>query len=321
MKIVKLLVLLMMLHVTVLAQQRPHYTQYLQNMQVINPAVTGMFRALEIRGGVRNQWLGLESSPKTSYLTISTPINFDRDMLIAGSADYGVDEVRTRSDKNSYLSSENHHGLGATVLNDQTGSFGRASINLTYAYHLALGDIANLSVGVGAGVGRISLNANTLNFEDPFEPALAEGSTVKWIPDVNVGVYLYAHQFFLGASMQQVMKQKLVFNNNYEDGLEVSHYFINGGYRFWVTEDLSFTPSVMFKYIKPLPVGIDLNLRMSYRNNFWLGGSYRRKDSFSAIMGFTISKTLDAGYAYDITRSSLNTVSNGTHEIVIGLKL
>lgn len=321
MRIIIYLLMLLICGADLYGQQRPHYTQYMQNMQVINPAVTGMFKALEIRAGVRNQWLGLESSPKTSYATISVPINFDSDMLTAGSADYGIEEIGTRSDKDAYLSSENHHGIGATILNDQTGALSRASINLTYAYHLALGDVVNLSVGVGGGIGRISLKAEELNFEDPFEPALADGGSVRWIPDLNVGIFLYAHKFFLGGSMQQVMKQKLVFNDDYKDGLEVSHYFVTAGYRFWVSESISLTPSVMFKHIEPLPMGIDYNLRVSFRNNFWLGGSFRKRDAISAIAGFTISKTFDAGYAYDFTRSSLNTVSNGTHEIVIGLKL
>ncbi len=302
------------------AQQRPQYTQYMQNMQVINPALTGMYKNLYIKAASRNQWQGLESAPKTNYITVSYPLNFDRDLLTAGSADFGIEDVGTKDERDGYYSSENHHGFGLMVLDDKTGYLSRASANLTYAYHIALGSMANLSVGVGAGVGRISLNAEKLRFEDPYEPLIAEGNTVRWSPDVTAGIYLYMAQFFMGASMQQVVKQKVAFSDNYESD-EVPHFFYTLGYRQWIGQDFSVTPSVMLKSVKPLPLSIDLNLKLAFRNNVWIGGSYRKKDSFSAMMGFTVSKMFDAGYSYDLTRSQLSTVSNGTHEFVIGLKL
>ena len=150
----------------VFSQQRPHYTQYLQNMAIINPAVTGMYKAVTIKSGFRNQWVGIADAPKTSYFTVQAPLNFDRSILTAGSADYGVEEPGTRDDKDGYSSSDNHHGLGFTALNDKTGPINRSSLNLTYAYHLAVGDIANLSIGVGGGVSRIGLNSEVLRFED-----------------------------------------------------------------------------------------------------------------------------------------------------------
>lgn len=303
------------------AQQRPHYTQYMQNMFVINPALSGMYSALEFRAGFRNQWMGFENAPKTSYLTVSTPINFDRDILTAGSADFGVVEPATRSDRDGYYSSSSHHGLGLIALNDETGPFNRASINLSYAYHIAVGDMANLSVGVGGGVSRIGLNSDELRFEDPNDQVVTQGQITKLTPDLNAGFYFYSAQFYFGGSIQQIVKQKLSFNENFDRGAEVSHYFLTAGFRLWFGEDISVTPSIMLRNVKPLPLGLDTNLKIAFRNNIWIGGSYRKKDSFSGMMGFTISKSLDAGYAYDLTTSPIRTVSSGTHEFVLGLKL
>lgn len=302
-----------------LAQQKPQYTQYMQNMQVINPALSGIYHGIYVKAASRNQWLGLESAPKTNYITVSAPLNIDKDMLTAGSADFGIEDVGTKDERDSYYASENHHGVGMMVLDDRTGSLSRASVNLTYAYHIALGDMANLSLGVGAGIGRISLNVQDLRFEDGFEPLIAQGNSIRWSPDVNAGVYLYGANFFAGASMQQIMKQKVSFAQDYQSD-EVPHYFFTVGYRFWLGQDLSVMPSVMLKYVEPLPSSMDLNLKLAFRNNVWLGGSYRKKDAFSAIFGFTVSKIFDVGYAYDFTQSELRTVSNGTHELVLGVK-
>jgi type IX secretion system PorP/SprF family membrane protein len=304
-----------------LAQQRPHYTQYLQNMEIINPAFTGIYKAFTIKSGFRNQWVGIQDAPKTSYFTIHAPVNLDKSILTAGSADYGIEDPATRSDKEGYYSSDNHHGLGFTVLNDKTGPINRSTLNLTYAYHIMMGDIANLSFGVGGGVSRIGLNTNVLVFEDPNDPSVIEGQNISWTPDINAGFYFYSSQFYLGGSIQQVVKEKLSFSENYDKGAEVPHYFLTAGYRFWLGEDISFTPSVMLKFVKPAPKAFDLNLKINFRNNFWLGGSYRKKDAFSVLAGFTISKTLDAGYAFDNTISPLKTINTGTHEFVLGIKL
>lgn len=316
----KLILLFLLIANLSFGQQRPYYTQYLQNMEIINPALTGMYKGINAKMGFRNQWVGMENAPKTTYLTVSTPLNLDGSILTAGSADYGIEEPYTKSDKESYLSSDNHHGVGISFINDKTGPINRTTANLNYAYHLMLGDIANLSFGVGGGVSRIGLNTADLIFEDPNDPVVTTGQVINWTPDVNLGFYLYGSQFFFGGSMQQVIKQKLSFNDISDKSTEVSHYFLTGGYRFFVGEDISFTPSIMAKYVAPFPMSYDLNLKVSFRNNFWLGGSFRKKDAFSVLTGFTVNKMLEIGYAYDSNISTIKTINSGSHEFVLGIK-
>ncbi|RYE31230.1 MAG: type IX secretion system membrane protein PorP/SprF, partial [Sphingobacteriaceae bacterium] len=79
--------------------------------------------------------------------------------------------------------------------------------------------------------------------------------------------------------------------------------------------------SVMFKYVKPVPSTFDLNLKMAFQDKFWIGGSYRRNDAIAAMAGINVGSFLNLGYAYDFTTSNLNTVSNGTHEIILGIML
>ena len=62
-------------------------------------------------------------------------------------------------------------------------------------------------------------------------------------------------------------------------------------------------------------------MKFSFQDKFWLGGSYRHDDSFGVLAGFNISSFINVSYSYDITTSALNTVSNGSHELVIGLLL
>jgi len=44
----------------------------------------------------------------------------------------------------------------------------------------------------------------------------------------------------------------------------------------------------------------------------------RTYDGFAAMVGMNVSNTFNIGYSYDLTTSRLNTISKGTHEIIIG---
>jgi len=301
-----------------IAQQKPHYTQYFQNMAVLNPAITGVNHSVTVMAGLRNQWLGFENAPKTSYLTVNMPINTGNSQ--SGFVDYGVTEPPTRDDRDDYEASYSHHGVGALALSDKTGPLSRTTFNLTYAYHININDMMNLATGVGVGINQVSLNTEELRFKTEGDLVVGSGGNLKKItPDLNAGIYLYGSSFYISASVQQVLNQSLSFGEGYTSGKEKPHYFAGGGYRIWLNNDFSLTPSLMLKYIKPLPFSYDVNAKLAYRNNFWMGLSVRHKDSSAAMMGFTIAKTATLGYAFEYTNSKFQSTNSGSHEIVLGL--
>jgi hypothetical protein len=53
----------------------------------------------------------------------------------------------------------------------------------------------------------------------------------------------------------------------------------------------------------------------------WIGASYRHKDSFAGMVGFNISNTVNLGYSYDNSTTSLATYNRGSHELVLGFIL
>ena len=253
-KIAAFLYLILVLCYTSFAQQRPHYSQYLQNMSALNPAVTGVNTGMDLRFGVRSQWQGLQDAPKTGYVTFSTPISFGGDMANYRAGDLGVTAPETKDDMFDYTASMAHHSLGLLFLSDKTGPLNRVTGNLTYAYHLAIGERANLSLGVGLGVNRLGLNAQALVFDEIDDPVVGTSAEInKYTPDLNAGLYFYSSNFYIGASMQQIIKNKINFDGNFSTGKEVAHYFLTGGYQFWINNDFSVTPSVMLKAVSPLP--------------------------------------------------------------------
>lgn len=298
------------------AQQRPHYSQYLQNMSVLNPAVTGINSGLDLRFGMRAQWQGLKDAPKTGYITFSSPVSFGGDMANYRSSDLGVTEPASKDDMFDYSSSMSHHSFGLLLLNDKTGPLSRTTGNLTYAYHLAIGDASNLSVGVGVGLNRIGVNAEALVFDEVDDPVVGTSSQInKYTPDLNAGIYFYTSTLYFGVSAQQIIRNKIAFDGDFNIGKDVAHYFATAGYKFWINNDFSVTPSVMLKMVDPLPKAFDLNLKVAYRNSFWIGGGYRKNDAFFGNIGFNVANMVGLGYAYDYTTSELGSVSKGSHEL------
>lgn len=307
------------------AQQRPQYTQYIFNNYLLNPAISGIENYADVKVGYRKQWAGIDNAPQTSFITAHWNLGADYLWKNALSLPDKGDDPMSRNYMQNYTASPAHHGMGVTAVYDEVGPLSRLDANLTYAYHLRLNNTFNLSVGVAAGVSRVGLDVNALTFEDQsrVDPSISNGIVSQLKPDLGFGVWLYSGRLFAGASVQQILQQKLSFTSdrNYNTGKEVPHFFVTAGYRLYVDDVISLTPSVMFKQVSPAPASIDANLKMSFKDRLWVGGSYRKDDSFSAMAGINISKLLNLTYAYDFTTSGLNQVSNGSHEIVLGIQL
>src|SRR6478735_7090828 len=52
------------------AQQRPHYTQYVLNNYILNPALSGIENYTDVKMSARKQWVGLDGAPQTFYFSI-----------------------------------------------------------------------------------------------------------------------------------------------------------------------------------------------------------------------------------------------------------
>ena len=305
------------------AQQRPHYTQYILNNYILNPALSGIENYTDVKISGRNQWVGLNGAPQTFYLTVHGPLGKQNYRTTPTSYAMPGENPRGSSYWESYTASPAHHGVGLTLLNDKTGLFSRFSANVSYAYHLGLNARTNFSAGFSGGIGRIGYNASKAQFADPNDPVLALNSGIinKIRPDLNIGLWLYSADYFVGLSAQQVIPQKFRFTDDAAYGSKlIPHFFATAGYRFLVTNDINAIPSVMVKYVEGSPTKpqVDLNMKLQYHDLLWLGGGYRYKDGYTAMVGMNVLNTFNIGYSYDFTNTPLNTVSRGTHELILG---
>jgi type IX secretion system PorP/SprF family membrane protein len=306
------------------AQQRPQYTQYVFNNYLLNPALSGIENYTDVKLGYRSQWTGLDGAPVTSYFSVNAPIGnrFLQGDATAFPAGGGLNPS-SRSYTQNYMAAEPHHGVGLMVVSDKTGPITQTNIDATYAYHLGLTETLNLAVGVSAGVSHNIIDKSKLTYVDQNDPTINSIAGSQWKPDLGVGVWAYSSNYFFGASVQQILPQNLYVTTSTTavQNKTVPHYFVTGGVKLFVSDDITLMPSALLKFIAPVPVTFDVNMKMSFRDKFWIGGSYRRNDSYAALVGFNLNSLINVGYSYDFTTSALNTVSHGSHEIVLGILL
>jgi type IX secretion system PorP/SprF family membrane protein len=321
------IVVFLLAQVNLFAQQKPHYTQYVLNQYIINPAFSGIENYTDIKLSHRQQWQGLAGAPVTTYFTFHTPLGKSDYKTNATSFSVEGFNPRGKSYFEEYEAAAPHHGIGFQVINDQAGPFNNFAAYGTYAYHLGVGPKTNLSAGFGVGLSRLNLNTSKLDFGNGvnIDPAIrATGDIGRTQLDLNAGLLLYSADYFLGASMQQIIPQPLEFANNTLSkvkGKRVPHLFGTFGYRFLLSEDINMIPSVMVKYVSSVPLQADLNLKFQYREFLWAGASYRTQYGFAAMAGLRALRSVIISYSYDYTTTRLNQVSNGSHEVILGFMI
>ncbi|HEV8284111.1 MAG TPA: type IX secretion system membrane protein PorP/SprF [Chitinophagaceae bacterium] len=309
---------------TSFAQQRPHYTQYILNNYILNPALSGIENYTDLKMSARDQWVGLNGSPKTFYLSVHGPIGKKDYKTTATSFNMPGENPRGNAYWENYTASEPHHGIGFSMISDKTGLYNRFTADVSYAYHLGISSRTNIAAGFSGGISKISYDRTKATPVDPNDPALVSGSgpanIYKIVPDLNAGIWIYSSDYFIGLAAQQIMPQKVSFTDVSEGFKLLPHFFATTGYRFLLNDDINAIPSVMVKYVAGSPVTpqFDINVKLQYMDLLWVGGSYRLQDGYAAMIGLNVGNTFNVGYSYDITTTKLNTVSRGTHELVLG---
>ena len=312
------------------AQQKPYYSQYILNNYILNPALSGIENYTDVKLSYRNQWSGIDGAPVTTYMSIQGPINKKDYKTTATSFSVPGENPRGKQYWEDYTASEPHSGIGGVVLNDKTGYLNRWSVYGSYAYHKPLGLRTTLSLGFQAGMSSVSLDRSKIVWGnlDPNDPAIgyANGELKKIMPEVGAGLWLYSKNYFLGASVLNIIPGKAKFVSNDKYGTYYQpHIFATAGYRAFLSDDVSILPSVGLQWVSPEPLLIAANVKAQYRDNFWLGANYRISDDlggYSAMAGINVSNTFNISYAYDVaTTSRLKTYTRNTHEIMLGFLL
>jgi type IX secretion system PorP/SprF family membrane protein len=189
--------------------------------------------------------------------------------------------------------------------------------------HIALNEKWNLSVGAGLSVSQTSLNRDKLNVDVKDDAGIGTGLNSKINPDLSAGAFLSSETFFVGYSANYILRNDIYSLSDKSTlvGKQKAHHYGTIGFRFDLSENWNLSPAAMIKYVDGSPLSTDVYCRFNYKELLWFGPSFRNQDSFSGFFGANLSNLLSLSYAYDYNYSSINTASNGSHEVILGLRL
>jgi type IX secretion system PorP/SprF family membrane protein len=276
------------------AQQDPHYTQYMYNMNVINPAYAGSKENLAFGLLYRKQWVDIQGAPSTGTFSGHSPVG-----------------------KNV--------GLGLSAIVDEIGPVQENNVYADFSYTLKLGGEHRLALGLKAGVTmhNVGLYDEIGNgfVPDPQDPAFQQNVNNTYL-NIGTGVFYYTQNYYLAFSVPNMLKSKhLDFRDGtgtaYQFGSEVSHYFLTGGYVFNINDNFQLKPSFMIKSAFGVDPSIDGSLNARFFNKFEIGATYRLDDSFGGMVNYAITPNLRIGYAYDHIISDLKVTTPSSHEIML----
>ena len=255
------------------AQQDPQYTQYMYNMNVVNPAYAGSKEDLSIGLLFRDQWSGFKDAPRTFTFNAHTPLG-------------------------------NGLGIGLSAINDKAGPVSRTNAYADISYTIELGTTGNLAFGVKAGATFNDVGLIDLDLIDEGDIAFSKDfNDTK--PNFGAGLLYYTDNWYVGFSVPNLLTSKHIDADGHKFGEDKQHWFATAGYVFDIGDNFKLKPSALVKSAFSAPVSFDVNLNALFYEVFEIGASYRNEDSFSGLVGVRPTTWMQIGFAYDHSISDM----------------
>ena len=266
-------------------QQDPQYTQYMYNMNVINPAYAGSKENLSFGLLYRTQWSGIDGAPKTGTFFGHLPVG---------------EKV----------------GLGLSIISDEHGPVKETNAYADFSYTLRLGGEHRLAFGLKAGATFHDIGVAGIDVVDPNDPFFSQNIN-STTPNIGAGFFYYTDNYYLAGSVPNILNSVHLDANGNQLGSEATHYFLTGGYVFELSPNAKLKPSFLVKSSFDAPTSFDINANMLFYEKFEIGASYRLDDSFSGLINFAITPSLRIGYAYDSVTSDIKRYAPASHEFML----
>lgn len=273
-------------------QQEGLYTQYMFNTLVFNPAYAGTQDLFVASLHARTQWTGFADAPETQTLLVHSPV------------------------RNTSM------GAGLSVVNDIAGPLTQRNIMAYYSYGIMLSRTSRFTFGLSAGIYTLTANLPILELADnEYDPAFADKYDNAAKFNVGFGMFYNSPKWYCGISAPKLYNSPFLNELDRKEINLKNHYYLVGGIKFRLSENVDLKPSVMIRKVNGAPIGIDLSALVEVKEKIWAGLAGRWEEGASIIVGGMVTENIRLGYSYDATLSSLAKVSSGSHEVLFSYEL
>ncbi|MEO1054053.1 MAG: type IX secretion system membrane protein PorP/SprF [Bacteroidota bacterium] len=297
-----ILFLFFLIPISSFGQQDAQFTQYMFNGIFYNPAYAGVEGVTRLSVLHRSQWLGYEPvndfgvAPTTQLFSLTAPI------------------FRYNS------------GFGAHVVSDKLGAQNNLEFQLSYAYHLETIKDTKLSFGIRFGMISQTFDFDDHRWIDLNDVFRREGKESQVRPDIALGAFFRAEKYYLGASFNHLLRSQFDFGLDSIRNSIDNHAYVTFGYIFEQNRDLEITPSFLVK-TDLNSYSFDMGVVTKYKDQMWIGVTYRQSESVNAILGYSFlegkdkNKHLRLSYAFDYVIGEVETKGPTSHELMISYDL
>ncbi len=300
-KIILIYIFFLLDSILVVSQETiPVYTDYLSdNVYLLHPAAAGVGNCGKLRLTGRKTWMGEADAPQLQTISFHTRL-------------------------------DDNNGVGIALFNDKNGYHSQVGGQLTYAYHINLGnkyDTNQLSFGLSFMAVRNSLDERDFLIYDPI---ITQQINSKNYFNADAGIaYHYNGLSTYFTAKNILLSARNLYNDKYES-LNLRRYIASLSYYFGDEARLQFEPSVMGQYIeRTQEMFIDGNLKVYVPINnseIWGGLSYRRgldtspyeaSNYFTPIFGVNYQGFM-LSYSYTRQQNDIIFENGGFHQITLG---
>lgn len=275
-RVLVIISLLLAMQTTTIAQTEPQLYHFAFSPSAINPAYTGLHNEICATAISRQQWIGFEGAPLSTWFIVNSPLNL---MALP-------------------------FGIGLKINNDQSGMSNNLDMQLNLSYHRKIGS-GVLSVGIGPGMynQKYSGTWNTPDggSSDPAIPPLNEN---KLVFDLDLGMLYSINQLQLGISIAHINQPNFNYSTTEQPYLP-RHINLMGKYEIELTKyNIDLIPA-LFVETEGTVVHLGAQMNVLYNKRFWGGISYTLGD-IGLNAGLDLYEGLKVGVAYDYTTSRIS---------------
>ncbi|HNQ69433.1 MAG TPA: type IX secretion system membrane protein PorP/SprF [Bacteroidales bacterium] len=295
------------------SQELPVHEQYMFDYMLVNPAFAGMSEVTSLKIIHREQWIGIEDAPSTSFLLFKHRLN------------------------------ERTGGIGGYIFSDKNGPNSKYGGQLTWSFQALLDSkrYSRTMLSFGMSFRGLLHTLDERDFENTvYDPLITYSRLTTFVPNANAGLVLSYNQAFLGASFDNLIPWS---DRMYNMTIEPVNYVVMNthiGNIFDLSQRIQFRPSVLFKSNFHGMNQLDVNVKfhvfggkpirsvyIRYQNEFWFGFSYRQTLDWKNISALSLSPTFGLTidkytfmYLYDLGLTHLQLYHSGTHQICLGIR-
>ncbi len=275
------------------AQQIPNSNQYLVNRYLLSPSYAGYDQKSKVYIGYRNSWSGFQDAPKTSLISAFIPAS---------------DRV----------------WLGAQIISDKAGVFDNLYAQFSYTYHLEVGYDQMIYFGMWASMFQNKITLGNLSLDTFDDPILIGQSELTGF-SVNAGASILYNwrKGYIGVSIPYLFSNKDIYVlSDAKNVVELYKQIIgHASYKFRINYDLEIEPFLVYRWIKDFDSQIDFSLLFIYRENYWIGLTYRDIGKTAVSFGSHFTKDFTFNYTFEFVTKSYLAQPSSTHEFTLGFTL